>query len=257
MIKIFLLTSLFLFSQIFYAQEIKLTGVYNGTNLYVMNHGADFCVSSIYINDSLSKDEIKSNAFEINFDLMDIDSGAAVNVVISHKENCKPVVINPDAINPLNNFAFKSFRVNRNGTANFSISGDQGPEPIKLQQFRWGKWINIADVAEPEPQKPNYYNVELKFHFGENLFRLVRTSESGVDTYSKTVKIRSQNKELKLVSSKVSDILKFTDETFFEIFDERGGFIRDGYGLEEDVSDLSKGKYWVNYDNKTEMFNKR
>ncbi len=62
---------------------------------------------------------------------------------------------------------------------------------------------------------------------------------------------------MKLISSKVSDILKFSEETFYEIFDERGGFIRDGYGSEEDVSDLSKGKYWVNYDNKTEIFTKK
>ncbi len=256
MIKVFLTSVLFLFSQIFLGQEIKLSGVYNGTNLYVMNP-EDGCVKSVYINDSLSKDEINSNAFEINFDLMEIDSAAALNVVIVHKDDCKPLVINPDAINPLNNFAFRIFRVNRNGNATFSISGDPGPEPIKLQQFRWGKWINIADVSEADPKKPNYYNVEVKFHAGNNLFRLVRTDESGADTYSKTVKIRSQNKELKLISSKVSDILKFSEETFYEIFDERGGFIRDGYGSEEDVSDLSKGKYWVNYDNKTEIFNKK
>jgi len=242
-----------------FSQVIELKGVYAGGNLYVMNPSAgdSYCVSAVYVNDSLSLDEILSNAFEIDFNLMKIDSGSALNIKILHDKACVPSVLNPDVISPVNNFSFSSFKVNRNGMATIVISGDRGPEPLRVEQFRWGKWVNVADVSDPDIGKPNTYSVELKFHSGENQFRTTRTSESGIETHSRIVKFRSQVKEITLASSKVADYLRFSDETMYEIFEERGSFIRDGYGNEADVSDLPKGKYWVNFDNKTLTFTKR
>ncbi len=225
---------LFLFLQTGFSQNIILKGVYNGVNLFVINptFGNSFCTDSVYINENPGNYEIHSNAFEINFESMGIDSGSAVNVVIYHKEGCKPVVVNSEAISLQNNFSFKSFKVNRNGTVIVSISGDPGSEPMKLQQYRWGKWVNITDITEADSIKPNEYSVKVKYHNGENQFRVVRTSETGNDIFSKVVKIRSQNEELQILSSKVSDILKFSGETLYEIFDEKGNFMRDGYGSE-------------------------
>ncbi len=256
--KIFFVVLIF-YTQLLLSQELTLKGVYQGQNLFIINPTINdsYCVNSVYVNDSISKDEIFSNAFEINFDLLKIDTGSVVNIKISHKEGCMPIVINSEVINPKNIFAFTSVKINKDGTLVFSISGNRGSEPFSIEQYRWGKWVKIAAVTEPDSTKPNRYTVEVKFHSGENIFRVVHTSESGNEFYSKTVKIRSQNEEVSLLSTKVTDILKFSDETLFEIFDNKGNFIRDGFGKEEDISDLPKGKYWLNFDNKTTTFTKK
>ena len=64
-------------------------------------------------------------------------------------------------------------------------------------------------------------------------------------------------KEVFITSLKVKDEILFTEETAYEIYDDIGNFIKDGYSLKVTVSDLPKGKYYINYDNKTELISKK
>ena len=43
--------------------------------------------------------------------------------------------------------------------------------------------------------------------------------------------------------------LDFSDNTLYEIFDTYGNLVKKGYGQVINIENLSKGLYYVNYDN--------
>lgn len=49
----------------------------------------------------------------------------------------------------------------------------------------------------------------------------------------------------------------FTSETLFEVYDSYGNIVKKGFGEKVDVSNLKKGIYYLNYDNKTDTFVKK
>ncbi len=46
-------------------------------------------------------------------------------------------------------------------------------------------------------------------------------------------------------------------ETMYEIYDQYGNIVKKGYGSKIDVSNLPKGGYFLNYDNKMGEFIKK
>jgi len=56
---------------------------------------------------------------------------------------------------------------------------------------------------------------------------------------------------------KVKDDIDFTSETMFEIYDSYGNIVKKGFASKVDASNLSKGIYYLNYDNKTDKFVKK
>jgi len=243
-----------------WADEITLKGNYYGYNLYVINPsvGEGFCVTAVMVNDKPSMDEISSNAFEIDFSLMKLNIGDPVTVVIKHKSNCKPEIVNPRALLPSENAAVISPKVDKSGTKiTWSMKGDLLDEPIIIEQFRWNKWIKIGELSSADSAKNNIYSFDIIPHTGINQFRIVFNDANENPVYSKNIKFTSRNPEIILESTKVADKLMFSADTQYEIFDLKGNFISEGFGKEAEVTDLEKGKYWLNYDNKSVSFTKK
>jgi hypothetical protein len=46
-------------------------------------------------------------------------------------------------------------------------------------------------------------------------------------------------------------------ETMYEIYDQYGNIVKKGYGSKVDVSNLPKGGYYLNFDNKMGEFTKK
>ena len=59
------------------AGELVLTGIYQGSNLYVMNPfapvGEGFCVTEVQVNGAATSDEINSSAFEVDLGALSLD----------------------------------------------------------------------------------------------------------------------------------------------------------------------------------------
>lgn len=240
---------------------IVLQGHYFGKNLYVLNSsiGKDtiYCIKKILVNGQISKDELHSNSLETDFSLMGIQSGANVKILIIHDASCTPIIINPEVLQPQSTFAFVSAKVDKNGKLIWQVKGDLY-SAFTVEQFRWKKWITLGEVDITDTLKKNIYDFEFKSHFGPMQFRISHTDEKGNLVYSKLIKYRSAAaKEIFLAATKVTNDIPFTGETAYEVFDEKGNFILDGYGTSINITDLAKGKYWINYDNKTEMVTKK
>jgi len=248
-------------TSVFSQDTINVQGHYYGKNLYVINPTNPatntFGVKKVLVNKLPTKDELKSNSFEIDFSLLNIAVGGEVKVMVIYDTACKVKVVNPEVLQPQSNFAFVTAKMDKTGRVTWTVKGELNSS-FTVEQFRWKKWITLGEVEIADTIKKNTYAFEIKSHYGINQFRVSHTDAKGIVVYSKTVKYRNATqKEIMLTSVKVSETITFTGETNYEIFDEKGTFITDGVGTEVSISDLPKGKYWVNYDNKTEMVTKK
>ena len=87
-----------------YADRIILIGVYKGKNLFVQSPYSDngqFCVTyEPIVNGYQSTGVINSSAFEIKLDKFHLKIGDKVEIIIKHHLDCKPKILNPEAILP-------------------------------------------------------------------------------------------------------------------------------------------------------------
>jgi hypothetical protein len=254
--KIFVLFLFTAASLTTFAGEIVIKGNYYGFNLYIDNPsvGKGFCVTKVLVNDVETKDEIQSNSFEVDFSQLNIKIGDPITVVIKHKDGCTPAIANPKALQKSVPVTFAYAKMDKSGKLTWGITGEMPDDVFIIEQFRWNKWVKIAEVSSSDTLRKNSYAYEFAPHFGMNQFRIIRNDDNGNPVYSKLIKYTSRTTEINLESVKVSDKLIFSAETQYEIFDMKGNFITEGFGKEVDVTDLEKGKYWVNFDNKSLNF---
>ena len=242
------------------SQETLLEGTYNGQNLYVKNPSLTsdhYCVKGVTVNNKPSKTEIYSNAFEIDFSLLGLNPGDAVKIIITHEAGCEPVIINPEVIKSSSSVKFVSVEINKKNQLIWKIKGEPGTGPFEIEQYRWRRWMKSGEVNPSETDKPGEYLFEVTPTSGTNIFRLKMTDSKGLEVYSKEVKLRSSKREVKILEYKVKDKIDFSDYTVYEILDKNGNYITDGEGRSADVKALKKGEYWINYDNKADMFTKK
>jgi hypothetical protein len=235
-------------------------GHYFGKNLIINNpsKGSEFCVKEVVVNGKKTNNQLRSNAFEVDFACHNFDYGTLVVIEISHNTECSPEIINPEALQAESNFSFKKEKWNRReDKISWSIIGQPGDENFEIQQYRWDKWVTVVSLSPQDSVSENFYEKNLVPHNGRNLFRIKASDKQGNTIYSSDVKCSSRNEEIYLESTKVKEKIVFTAQSFYQIYTEQGIFIKSGFGLEVDVSDFEKGVYWINYDTKTEEFKKK
>ncbi len=239
--------------------SIILDGNYQGKNLYVQNpfasSGVGFCTYEVTVNGQKTTDEINSSAFEIDFESLDIKLGDKVRVEIKHKDDCKPKVLNPQAIKPKSTFDVIAIKVDDNGTLSWETKNEIGKLPYVIEQFRWNKWVKVGELEGNGSISLNKYDFKIMPHFGVNQFRVKQVDASREARYSQTVRYRSplvQKIEYKISKSTIN----FTNETMYEVYNKFGEIVKKGYGSNIDISSFEKGNYYLNYDNSMDEFKK-
>ncbi|HAN76881.1 MAG TPA: hypothetical protein DCQ31_03430 [Bacteroidales bacterium] len=251
----------------FAQMQKELIGVYQGSNIYVMNPfastGVGFCVYEVTVNGQVAADEINSSSFEIDLAPYSLSNGDEVKIVIKHKSGCEPKILNPEVLQPQSTFEIVEISMNKDGQLSWTTINENGSLPFVILQYRWNKWITIDKVeGKGTPGKSIYtYDVfkpDMKPHFGLNRYKLRQTDFKRRPRFSEEVSYRPLKvKDVEFSPQKASSIITFTNETSYEIFDEYGKRIMRGYGLTIDISKLAKGTYYLNYDNKISEFTKK
>ncbi|KJS07056.1 MAG: hypothetical protein P1U44_02245 [Vicingaceae bacterium] len=244
-----------------YAGVIVLEGHYQGKNLYVQNPfagtGVGFCTFEVTINGDVTTDEVNSSAFEIDFTAFQLKVGDPVIVKIKHKDDCKPKVLNPEVLKPKSTFEIVNMNISKEGNFEWTTSNETGKLTFVVEQFRWNKWIKVGEVDGVGTSTENKYEFKIEPHSGENKFRVKQIDYSGKPRYSQAARYVSTKGEITFSPIKVKDIITFTDETLFEVYDSYANIVKKGYGNSIDVTNLKKGIYYLNYDNKSETFVKK
>src|SRR5688572_31983204 len=121
-------------SSVSLAGNIILEGNYQGKNLYVQNpfagSGVGFCVQKVEVNGQVTTDEINSSAFEIDFNNYQFKIGDKITVKITHKDDCKPKVLNPEVLKPKSTFEMITMKLESDGALKWSTKNETGKLPF-------------------------------------------------------------------------------------------------------------------------------
>lgn len=241
--------------------EIVLEGIYQGKNLYVMNPfasaGVGFCVYEVTVNGKITTDEINSSAFEIDLSIYQFNIGDKITVVIKHKDNCLPKVLNPEVLKPKSTFNIVKIEVTKDGSLQWTTTGESGSLPYIVEQYRWNKWIKVAEVEGKGTSGTHSYSVKINLHSGINKFRVKQVDYTKKPRLSPEVTFKSLEPPVNITNTKFENEIVFSRETMYEIYDYYGNRIMKGIGSRIDISSLKKGDYFINYDNKMETFKKK
>jgi hypothetical protein len=130
-----------------------------------------------------------------------------------------------------------------------------GLQRMKMENYPI--WVKVAEEEGKGKMDLATYTVKVVPHSGENKFRVKQIDFSGQPRYSDPIKYRAVLPEVTFGPAKVDKELQFTSETMFEIYDSYGNIVKKGFSAKVDVSNLKKGTYFLNYDNKMDKFIKK
>jgi hypothetical protein len=238
------------------ANVLLLEGRYQNKNLYIQNgtgqSGVGFCAYEVKVNGTVTTDEVNSTAFEVDLTPFKLTMGDKVTIEIYHKEDCKPKVLNPEALRPMPTFEIKSITLNKEGILKWSTTNESGPLPFIIEQFKWNKWVYVGTVEGLGSPVTHDYVFKVTAHSGENKFRVKQVGFNGTIKTSSAVTLQTfMDEPTYRVTNKE---VVFSNDTGYELYDPFGNVVKKGYGNICDISNLKRGDYWLCYDNKiTEM----
>ena len=243
--------------------HLSIEGNYQGKSLYVQNpensDGFGYCITKVTVNGKILPSGISQSAFEIDFTIFKIAIGEKVFIVVEHSDDCKPKIINPEVLLPQSTFFTVEISITNNGLLTWKTTNKQGKLPFIIEQFRWNKWVQIGEVQGKGTPETNSYEFQTMPHSRENTIRVVQIDNSGEKRATKIVKFQSSIAVVEKNPVKVKNSINFTAngvavETKYEIYDAYGNIVKKGVGNSVPCSNLSKGAYYLNFDNKTEKF---
>jgi len=247
-----------------YSEEIKLEGIFQGENIFIMNpfasSGVGFCVYEVTVNGKITTDETNSSAFEIDLSVYHFKIGDPLVIIIKHKEGCVPKVLNPEVIKPKSTFEIESITVDKTGTLKWTTTNERGALQFVVEQFRWEKWIKVGTVNGVGTPGKNSYSIQVETHTGVNKFRVKQVDFSKKARYSTEAIFRNLAGPVTFEpgdGKKATNELIFSSETTYEIYDFYGKQVLKGKGTKVNILKLEKGQYFLNYDNVTQSFSKK
>jgi len=252
---------LILFSFKINAGVLIVEGKFQNKNIYIQNsfggNGVGFCATEIKVNGKITTDEVNSSAFEIDLAAMNIKPGQKVIIEISHKSDCMPVVLNPEVLKPRPTFEVVSMNINSTGVLKWTAKNESGSLPYVVEQFKWNKWVYVGEVQGVGSPENHDYSFQIATHSGENKFRIKQVGLGSTPKLSSSVILNSNIDKPSFMITKDNKAIQYTNETAFEIYDAFGSIVKKGFGKEINIENLTKGKYYLCYDNQVTEFDKK
>lgn len=243
------------------AGTLSAEGIYQGKNLYIQNpftsSGVGFCTTDVFVNEVRSTDELQSSTFEIDLSIYRLKIGDKVVIKVKYKDDCLPKILNPEVLKPSSTFDLVSAKCEAPGIVKWVAKNEASALPFFIEQYRWNKWVKVAEVQGKGTAGENAYSAPVSLHSGPNKFRIQQTDFKGPRVVGKEIVFKSTTPEVTFFPIKATVELNFSAETMWEIFDQFGSQVKKGKGKKIDISSLEKGPYYLNFDNKTETFIKK
>ncbi|MGK7394282.1 MAG: T9SS type A sorting domain-containing protein [Candidatus Cyclobacteriaceae bacterium M3_2C_046] len=241
------------------AQEIMLTGIYQGKNLYIQNPLSEdkinFCTRNVFVNGHQVIDHPKTSAFEVNLSAFNVND--TVNIRIEHHPNCAPKVINPQVIRAKSQFQFLSVQA-ENNLLRWFTKGENSPGYFMIEEYLEDKWIIVKSVNAIGSSENHQYKLQLDPGQGLSKFRIKYMPQDGNSFYSQIVEINlNEESPVTFYPTRVTDKITLSRETDYEVLDSSGNSIVKGSGSEINLEELTTGLYYLNIENKTEKFFKK
>ena len=236
--------------------QLKVEGVYQGKNLYVLNPmeydpitDAWGCVDSVFVNGK-EVEFANESAFEIYMDSLGVLKGDEVEVIIYHHENCKPKILNPYPHNyPKPQFQVDTLYVDEEQQLHIRLSG-KGQAFIFVEQYRWHKWMRVTEEFLINIPFDTIIDLKSTIHSGENEFRIVSIDHMRKRRPSASVYYSSHMPKEDFKYDRETKTITFDQESKYEIYDAYGNIVKKGVGSSVNCENLKIGAYYINYGNK-------
>jgi hypothetical protein len=233
-----------------FAGVLTISGVYSGKNIYVQNPLAsnmrDYCTNEVYINDVKRDITVNSSAYEIDLSFLKLNDPVVIK--ITHKDDCKPKILNAQVIKAVNAFAFTNFTIDKDYIY-FATKGETAKSKITIEQMRTNTWQIVKEIPAHGSNVMNSYQTDAVHHSGLNKYRLKYVSSDGIITYSEVHEFTSTLEPVTFYPKRVTDKIYLSREVEYEIQDGFGNVVRKGFGKEVDISSSSTGVYYLFCDN--------
>ena len=103
----------------------------------------------------------------------------------------------------------------------------------------------------------NVYRFQAQLTSGLNKFRVMQKSYEGDIRKSQVCEVNSNVEAVNFRYDKKSKTVFFSSETSFELYNVFGQIVKRGRGTSIECASLTKGEYWVSFDNVIEKFLKK
>lgn len=244
-------------------QLLSISGYYEGMNLFVSNplksDGYGYCINKVLVNGNVLPASIQTDHFEIDLQLFNLKKGDEVFVELDHGDGCSPRFVNPEVLLPFSTFEITNIYANEYGKISWSTKNESGSLPFHVEQYKWGRWVEAAEVLGGGMKASNSYSIEIVPHSGYNKIRVAQVDNTGQRRTSKTIGFTSHVTRVTKTPAKVKDYVYFKSsgkrvKTKYEVYDAFGNLLKKGFDDVVDCKEILNGIYFINFDNKTEKF---
>lgn len=240
---------------------IRLSGHYQGTNLFVQNpyltKNKCFCTTNVYLNDKKIISNPSSTAYEI--DLSHLEMNAEVNIRIYHREGCEPKVLNEHVIKSSSLFEFMKFEIN-DKSISWETKGEKKNGKYKVEQYINGHWELITLVNGKGSISEDFYQVDVFHYSGVNKFRVIYKEDGGGEFQSNEITYKSKKTAVSFYPIRVADEITFVsdEKVLYEVHDIEGKKVLSGTAFSIDCTSLNGNEYYTLYfDNQKVRFLKK
>lgn len=238
-------------------EELVLTGIYNGKNLYVQNplssNMKDYCTREVWVNDQQVFSNPRSSAFTIN--LSHLGESAPVNVRIVYSSDCAPKIINPQVIRTSNNFRFLALHID-SSRLEWATSGELSKGKFFVERWDSNRWQTL-ESREAAGEEDSRYELEVEHFSGLNKYRVKYLQGDGEVFYSMVQQFEASIEPVTFAPTRVSDKIFLSRETDYAVSDPKGNQLLKGHGKEINLQHLTSGLYYLSIDNRIEKFYKK
>lgn len=249
-LRLIFLWSIMIFSMNATAQEeIVLTGVYKGDPLYVQNpyHPGlqNFCINSIYVNEKLLTLDYSLSAIKLDF--KEFDLYTPVRIRIDHKNVCKPVLVNKDAILFHSSFKYTDIALS-DSLLSWSTKGDRPGAVFEIEKLYSNGWSAVSTVNSTGDFAGDQYKYLLELTRGIHKYRIKYKVSEQRYLYSDEVELEYYPDPVELINETVANVLRLNRVSDFRIEDPTGEVLLTGTAKAIDVSHLKAGEYFIFFD---------
>ncbi len=256
--RLFLVLSILTFSLVANAAVLVIEGKYQNKNIYIHNGlgpgGVGFCAKEVRVNGNITTDEINSSSFEIDLKAANLKFGENVIIEIVHFDGCLPKVLNMEDLKPKPTFEIVMMSLSPEGLLKWTTKNENGALPFIIEQFKWNKWVPVGEVDGLGTQTNHDYSFQVAMHSGENKYRVKQKGFNATSKVSKDITATSSINKPSFAIQKNNSSIDFSNETAYEVYDAYGVIVKKGFGKQVKIDNLSKGDYYLCYDNSLSEF---
>lgn len=154
-------------------------------------------------------------------------------------------------------FYITSMHISKDGLLNWTSVSESGPLTYMVEQYLFDRWVRVSTIEGIGTSNANSYSCPIVFHNGENKFRVKQRGDDKVSRYSDAISLQYKTDEVSFKITEHNQMLEFSAETYYMIYDPYGNIIDQGHATTINISDYEKGKYCLVFDNKLDTFDKK